>query len=407
MDRCRKFGLIFLLIFFPIRPLLAEIVPGTRFIGDLVIIGLFLWTCLEQRKLITLNHSFARYYLFFIGIGVLSATFTGVMPIAIAMQVRAFLIPFLLLFVIYEWPITKKDIQHILWTSFFMGCLLSIHGLIEKLSARTLLVPESWQNWELAAVNTDRIYGLVANPNVLAVYLMIVFFLTLYLKELKPRYSLLFNIGLVLLAGAIMLTYSRGTLIAFGLSLFALSFLKKNWHYFIRTTIFFLVALAVIFLPIDTVTESTGMNTSDRFIDMFSEKRVQQSAAGGRVYIVKKGLEIFADYPIAGIGFGTYGSSATISFHSPIYDRYNIPNGLYADNQYMQVLVETGIIGTFFLLLYIFQLARKTGQTFLYFILIAGLIGSAFYSMLEDKTFTLYFYLIIGYALHQRREEHE
>ncbi|WP_161493816.1 O-antigen ligase family protein [Virgibacillus necropolis] len=407
MTRFTKYGLIFLLIYFPIRQLLAEIYPVTRFAGDIVILALFAQTAIERKRLLVTRYRFILYFFLFLLVGSVSALLTGVIPIAILMQIRAFLIPALLLFVACEMLITKKDIQHLLWISFFMGCALSIHGLIEKLSHRTLLVPETWQSWELAAVNSDRIYGLVANPNVLAVYLMIVFFLTLYLKKLAANYSVLLNIGLVLLAGTILLTYSRGTLIAFGLALLILSLMKKKWNYLVQTALFFSLAIALVYFPIDQITENTGKETSDRFVDMFSEKRIQQSASGGRVFVVKKGVQIFIDHPVVGTGFGTYGSAATVSFESPIYDRYDIPSSMYADNQYMQILVETGIIGTLFMLLFIYQLAKRTRHSYVFFLMLVGLIGSTFYSMLEDKTFTLYFYLAIGFALNQRRLFHE
>ncbi|ASK62165.1 hypothetical protein CFK37_08310 [Virgibacillus phasianinus] len=403
MSRFTKYALIFLLIYFPVRPCLVEILPITRFIGDIVVLVLFAKTLVQQTASIFANYRFTLYFFLFIIVGAVSALLTGVIPVAILMQIRAFLIPFLLLYVVGEAAISKKDIQHALWTSFIMGCVLSIHGLIEKLSHRTILIPETWQHWELAAVNSERIYGLVANPNVLAVYLMIVFFLTFYLKKIAASYSILLNIGLVLFAGTILLTYSRGTLIAFGVALLVLCLMKKNWSYLIKTALFFSISIALVYWPVDSFTEKIGMNNSERFVDMFSEKRIQQSASGGRVFVVKKGVEIFIDHPVAGTGFGTYGSAATVSFTSPIYERYGIPASMYADNQYMQILVETGVIGTVLMFLFIYQLARKTVHSYVFFILLVGLIGSAFYSMLEDKTFTLYFYLAIGLALNQRQ----
>ena len=65
----------------------------------------------------------------------------------------------------------------------------------------------------------------------------------------------------------------------------------------------------------------------------------------GRIYYVKKALEIFKDEPLTGYGLATFGSAATQTYSSPTYEQYNITWNFYSDNEYIQILAETGVIG--------------------------------------------------------------
>ena len=55
------------------------------------------------------------------------------------------------------------------------------------------------------------------------------------------------------------------------------------------------------------------------------------------------------DYPIIGTGFGTYGDSASLSYQSPIYEKYRITTEIYSDNQYIQIITQTGTLRCYFI----------------------------------------------------------
>ena len=98
------------------------------------------------------------------------------------------------------------------WTGF----IVSIHGLIEKLSMRQLLLPDVWKYKTLSATNAVRIYGLPGNPNSLALLLFFAIIAVFFLKSVygKEKHRLFLNINLVLFLGVFILTYSRGTWIS-------------------------------------------------------------------------------------------------------------------------------------------------------------------------------------------------
>ena len=64
---------------------------------------------------------------------------------------------------------------------------MSLHGLVEKLSLRQLLLPEEWKYKVLSATNAVRIYGLTGNPNSLALSLFFGIIGIVYLQHVTSK----------------------------------------------------------------------------------------------------------------------------------------------------------------------------------------------------------------------------
>ncbi|UOR11651.1 O-antigen ligase family protein [Halobacillus amylolyticus] len=439
-----KNGFMFIFIFFPFRPFLVEINNGLTYLGDLLILFTLLFILIRQRpalKALWRKYRFTLPFLLVLAVGLFAGLLNGISPIAGIFEIRALLITFLLIYISAEFPWKRKDINQLIYVSMGTAVIISIHGLIEKLSLRNWLLPETWENLDLASANAMRIYGLVGNPNVLATYLFIVFFATFLLKDPKLHVGWL-GVIRVLLLGTMLLTYSRGTILAFGAGVLIFLIIYRTWKKAIPLLVYGLIAFAFIYYPVvaatdaietsgyfdeaTTTTQEPENNDStedtenqkqnnvfiERFKEMFSNDTIQASAEWGRLYVVFKGVEVFLDHPVIGSGFATFGDAATQSYPSPIYDEYGIPNNLYADNQYILLLTETGVIGILLSLTFVILLAikcwkldnrlwRSISLASLTVLLAAGL----FYNILEDKTFTLYFYVIIGYVLNKQRLE--
>ncbi|WP_256243038.1 O-antigen ligase [Bacillus sp. V3B] len=432
-----KQGLLFLIIYFPIRPALLELNENIKYLGDLVILILFfqsLWYWLENKKVIgKVNMNiFMIGFLSFCLIGAISAFVMDVSIIAIIFQLRAFLITFLLIFIVSIQKINKTDVFIFLWTTVIMAVILCIQGIIEKASLRTWLIPESWSLINLPETNRIRIYGLIGNPNVLATYLSIAFVFSIYLKTVFTKYRFILNTSSIVIFGVFLLTYSRGTIIAIMVGFIVYLLLSKNWRVMKPIALSILLSLPLIYFPVVAVTDymeeqqqgtqqqeepsSVENEVTDRngdfrkrMTEAFDKSTIEQSSQWGRLYIVKKGLEIFVDHPIIGTGFGTFGDSASLSYPSPIIDQYQIPSGIYSDNQYIQIITQTGILGVLsfatFIIGLIVMLWKKRKQAGVAILLMALLIGGSvaglFYNIWEDKTFTMYFYILLGYILNR------
>lgn len=436
-----KQAILFLLIYFPLRSFLIEVNPALKLIGDLVIVFVFLRIVWDSRKDMKSVFHFEVYEWAFIGflvVGSISAFMTGVLPIAIVFQLRAFVITFLLLYSVKRLDITKRDIKNFLMLTFMIAVLLIIQGLVEKLSMRSALMPENWINRQLSSNNSSRIYGLINNPNVLAVHLTIAGILTYYLKALLPKNYMqwLINIMLVLLAGTWILTYSRGTWIAVVIGLAVYFLLTLNWKFIVKVVAVVALGFVLIVVPITYGTQWISSNTDignfvrtgpaedadgfavekNRITETFNAGTVDKSKTTGRLFIVDKGFEVFKDYPIIGTGFATFGDSASKTYSSPIYKAYDIRFNIYSDNQYIQVITQTGVVGVIlfavFLLGMLTLLWKKRKESPMAIPMLAALIGvfwcGLIYNIWEDKTFTMYFYILLGafLALTNRKANH-
>ncbi|SDM54703.1 O-antigen ligase family protein [Sediminibacillus halophilus] len=429
-----KNALILLFVYFPIRPFLVEFNPTLKLVGDAVIFVLLVKTVMKYRHDLRSLVKFQWFELAFFAfcfIGAVSALVSGVSITALVLQLRSFLLFYLVYYVVKRMDITKQDIARFLWATMILAVVICLHGLVEKLSLRGWLLPPTWENMPLSAINRIRIYGLIGNPNLLAYYLSFAFILTLFLRSyLQGKMVWVANIALVLYMGVWFLTYSRGTWLAFAVGLLIYIALTRHWR-ILRTTIVTLAA-GIIFIGVpanmlaSTIEASDFGQTqrstqkqyderdggfTDRMRETFNDDAVEGSKRAGRLYIIKKGWTIFQDNPVIGTGFATFGDSATLNAGSPIYEDYNIEREFYSDNQYIQVIVQTGIFGVIvfavFLLNMLYLLWNRRSELKIATVLLAVLLGSyvagLVYNIWENDSFTLFYFAILAYVINQTR----
>jgi putative inorganic carbon (hco3(-)) transporter len=435
----RESGLLLLILFVSIRPFLIALNPGLKIAGDLIILALLIKTIYENRRNIRPLFQFQLFeYAFFLYliIGGISSLITGVDPKAIIIQFRAYILFYLVFYVVKRMNFTSSFVNKAIWTTFTIAIVMSIQGIVEKISDKTLLMPEAWTNWSLSNTNHIRVYGLLKGPNELALFMTIAFILSLYLLyQYKGWKKMIVFVGLCLVGTTFLLTYSRGAILAlivFGviylitfrpmkqliplLSIFAVSFI-----------LFFAVNQASDLYynhlySYDKAIENDSDSTSDtpskhkprskgegasRYTDAFSEETVSLSSADGRLYYVMKAIEVFKDYPVIGSGFGTFGGAATLAYSSPIYEDYDIGFNFYSDNQYILTLAETGVAGVLVLSVFVFSLivfavrayrssTDKRYSLLLIFFVVTMIVGGAVYNILENDTFMLFYFLLLG-----------
>lgn len=424
-----KQGILFLLIYYPLRSFLITVNPTLKLLGDVIIIFVFLRVMWNSRNNWISIFIFAVYEWAFLGfllVGTLSALLNDIGMNAIIFQLRAFVITFLLLYVVKRLDITKKDMLNFMYMTVAVVILVLIQGLVEKVSVRSQWMPELWVNRQLSPNNSSRIYGLLNNPNVLAVYLTITALLTYYLRKLSKSAAvrIFLTILLIVMAGVWILTYSRGTWIAFAISLAVYFVLTFNWKIVLKIAAVIALGFVLIALPATYSAQWVKSNTKvgeiertgpaedaggfevekTRIKETFNANTFEKSMTTGRLYVVSKGFEVFKDYPLIGSGFATFGDSAAKSFGSPIYKDYDIGVNIYSDNQYIQIIAQTGIAGVLLFAIFLLGILvlfwKNRLDNPLAIPLVAAMIGiywcGFIYNIWEDKTFTMYFYIILA-----------
>lgn len=431
-------ALTLLLIYFPARSFFIESNPSLKVFAEVIILGCLihiLWTSRKQVRSLFHFHWFELALFAFCAVGTISAFFNDVSIMAILTQLRAFLLTYAIFYIVKRLVLTKNDIQWYLWTTFFVASILSILGIIEKISDKTWLFPVAWEMFALSPTNGGRVYGLAKNPNVLASFLVIAIFTSFYLKKQLSNWKLwLVWIGIILIGITSVLTYSRGTLLALMVSMIIYIIWKREWRNLLQFAAIFVLSVGLAIGVVEPVTKSLAIESTDaippatpldededswgekneqqtRVIETFSSDTVGLSQTGGRLWIVDKGLTVFIDYPIAGAGFATFGDSASLAYGSPIYESYEMRPGIYSDNQYVQVLAQTGILGviTFgaFLVIIFGMLVKRRhepGAVFTLLLFLAIVSSSVVYNTWEDKAVTLFIFGLLGIVFSHNKE---
>lgn len=418
-------SLLFLVVYVSIRPLLVEVNSGLKLIGDLITLIAFAKVIIAGRKDWKSLFSFKWFewaFFAFLLFGAVSGLVQGVLPSAVIFQLRTFIIMYVLYYTISRMLLPEGWFQRLAWVTVWTSLLVSVHGIIEKLSMRQLLLPDVWKYKTLSATNFVRIYGLPGNPNSLALLLLFGILSVLFLQSIykNEKYKWFLNINLVLFLGVFILTYSRGTWISAVILGVIFITLSKNWKLLRRLVIAGVASFILIYFPVNLGVqyfETLGLekpptgpgSIGERFGETFDQKNLALMTESGRFFYINKGFEVFKDYPIAGAGFGSFGGSATLSYGSPIYKYYGIRSDIYggkyfySDNQYIQVIAETGVAGVVlfaaFLLamLALFWKERKTvfGKFMIAFWFATGFSGF-YYNIWELKLYTMFYFIIFG-----------
>ncbi|WP_010676946.1 O-antigen ligase family protein [Bacillus timonensis] len=431
-----KNAILLLFLYIPIRPFIIEYVGSFRYLGDFLIFGALFKTFWDSRSNIKSLFQFKlfEYALFaFLVIGSISSLFvTGMSIVTVVLQIRAFILMYLVYYIVKRMDITKKDVKNILWVTIWTVIAIIIQAIAEKLFIRTFLLPEAWQQMALSAKNRVRIYGMLGNPNVLSIYLSFVFLLFVYIKRNVPSVnSKLIAVLNWFVFAIIVLTYSRGTWIGFVVMLLTYLVISKRYTIlkdFLKTAI---LSAIIVILPLTGLTaliENSDLGAEkvkqiqqydqegksgfiDRIGGTFSDDTISSSQGSGRLFIVKKGFEVFLDNPIIGTGFGTFGDSASLRQVSPIYDDYDIGYQFYSDNQYIQIIAQTGALGVIAFAVYLLSMLvtfwKRRDERFS--IVMIGVILAAYfmglvYNLWEADIFGLCFFTLLAVANHSREE---
>ena len=431
-------ALTLLLIYFPARSFFVESNPSLKVFAEVIILACLIhiiWASRKQLKNLFHFHWFELALFSFCAVGTISAFFNNVSIVAIITQLRAFLLTYAVFYIVKRLKIKKEDIQWYLWTTFFVASFLSILGIVEKISDKTWLFPVAWEYFAMSPTNGDRVYGLVKNPNVLASFLVIALFTSYYLKNQLPGWKhKVVWIGIILMGTTSILTYSRGTLLALAVAFGVYIVWKRPWKKMMEFASIFVASLVLAIGVVEPVTKWLAIQPEDvippssvpgdgegfeedenaqkdRIITTFSSDTVGESQKGGRLWLVDMGFDIFRDYPIAGSGFATFGDSASLVYGSPIYESYKIREGIYSDNQYIQVIAQTGVLGVvtfgaFLLTIFSLLLKRRNepGVEFALLLFVAIVASSVVYNTWEDKIVTLYMFGLLGviFSLHKK-----
>lgn len=239
------------------------------------------------------------------------------------------------------------------WFDRCVGALIlsatgvALYGILQYVSGAA---SSTWHDLDMFSTIDGRVTSTLANPNVLAEYLVMVlpFVAAYFLSDThaKGKLSLLFSGGSLL--ACLVLTYSRGGWLGF---LFAAALFLLIYHR--RTLYLFFVGLVSLPFLISLLPAS--------IIERFSSiGNLGDSSTSYRVYIWRAVLKMIEANPLFGIGVGE-GAFAKVY---PLYTLSGIEDAPHSHNLFLQITLELGLFGLVIFLAFLFFFAQHMFTVF-------------------------------------------
>jgi O-antigen ligase len=226
----------------------------------------------------------------------------------------------------------EKERRLLVWCLLAGAFCVVIYGFYQYAHMLTLHESE-WVDQSTFPLLRRRMYSTLYNPNLLSAFLLMVIGTTISMSIwTEHKWHRLMFLGLLgLLMVCLVLTYSRGAWVSVCalIVFFGIVWDKRLW----------LLLLAV---PVILFFYHGGVTT--RLLSIFSHSEADTSVSM-RMDMWTAALAMFFDHPLLGVGWGAF------KYVYPVYNELIQEAGItifHAHNMFLNVLAETGIIGTGF-----------------------------------------------------------
>lgn len=208
------------------------------------------------------------------------------------------------------------------------GSIVAIIGVFEFIFGDK---NNSWLDQSFYNIIKTRVVSLFENPNILAVFLVMVFpfLVAISIKSKEKNAKFLTRMLIILFLTCIIFTWSRAAWIAVILSilLFSTLYTKKTFRIF---------GVALIIFPLIPIMLPTSI--IERFLSI---SNLTDSSIAYRIYTWKGTLGAIKDYLFCGIGYG----DAAFQTVYPAYSYSGIESAPHSHSLILQLLLGMGIIG--------------------------------------------------------------
>ncbi|MGZ4133572.1 MAG: O-antigen ligase family protein [Tumebacillaceae bacterium] len=297
--------------------------------------------------------------------------------------IRVLLEPALYTFVLMALIDDEETIRDMVHAMLIAATAIAIFGIYQKLAGW-----ETPKSWVYAAAEGNvkiRVYSSILNPNALGGVLVLSTPLAIALMFWAKSWAqrLVYGIPALLMMWCLELTLSRGAWFGFIAAIALYTIVTRNkWLAIIGV-------LGLIIIPF------AAPSLVHRVTLVFSPEYINKASDKGRVEFWGRALKIWQRYPIFGTGIGTVGDTVAIV--------HKVPAATWIDNQYFQLLAETGLVGIAAYLAMIFApvvqgfrsvFGSKQRDTFLYAVN-AGILSCIFGMLVENVTAAILENLIV------------
>ncbi|MBA7512458.1 hypothetical protein ES705_04463 [subsurface metagenome] len=319
----------------------------------LVIIGLMLWKLrmVNKEELKITRTPLNLPVLAFMVICPLSLLWSN-SPMVSLLELPLFLAGPILYFIVANNIRDEHQINRLLTTLLITSSLLGIYGIFQYQGI-------DFAFWK-GNIARQQVFGLFGNVNYFAEYLIVPLPLaiSLFLACQNRRHKILLLVGVLVMGGSLVLTFTRGSYLAIGISsifMFLLyltsqgkSFIKEHKKIFIF--IFALIILATFIFSLPNPLNEPGTAISKIKSRISISQFTQGSSLKRRITIWKFTGLMIKDHPLLGSGIGTFKYNS-LNYQAQFFDQgenrrlypYGIADKVH--NEYLQLGAEIGILG--------------------------------------------------------------
>lgn len=270
------------------------------------------------------------------------------------------------LFIFFGWLIYSGAFsnlkQNTLFILTFSGIGLALLGLLQFIFIPNLMFLQKY-GWD---PHYFRTVSTFLDPSFVGAY----FILTLLLLtseplKILPRLKMPF---FLLVYMALLTTFSRGSYLMFAISFLTLSLLKKSPK----------LTIVTVFLSLGLILGYNSYKTGVAEVRKIDKSKTAQF----RLNSWQRGVAIFVNHPILGIGHNAYRYSLR-EYDLASADLLATRGGASNDSSFLQVLSTTGILGLISFLSFLFCLIFTKNKI----ILISALAGLIIHSFFANSLF--------------------
>ncbi len=245
---------------------------------------------------------------------------------------------------------TRRELKTVIMIIVFTATVVSIIGIIQTIAGPTASFNLGKDIFTVDNGTTMRAYSTFGHPNQFAGYLILMIPLAFiqFVETKDWRKRTLVGLLAVIMITALVFTFSRGGWVAMGLVGAALIYLNIPKKMLMITSLIVALALTIIILNQGPL-EKTRSAVLDRMMSFSQPKK--EDSVGFRKVCYETAFKMFEHHPIFGFGAGEYDENIKKYFNKHYYAWSAISKHIH--NWYVQILIETGLLGmiTFFVAL--------------------------------------------------------
>lgn len=249
-----------------------------------------------------------------------------------------------------------------------------------------------------------RIYATFTHPNPFAIFMVMIFLVSLSfsLSSQSKKYLILSPLYL----SAIFLSGSRASMVAMAAALIIpfFSIKKENRKKAIIKLIIFFASAVIVSQAVILISSLMKSGLSDyTFLDNVLRNGSFSNSREGRLEFWRVALALFKNKPLTGYGLGTYFSAYSTEYGM------NIHFARFAHNHYLQIAAETGIVGIGLFLFFLWNAfrgvlhnAKQSEKTPFFWGMVAGILAFLLHIGVDFTwnfpAITMLFFFFLGVA---------